>query len=373
MYNRKITLDEEHQKFVESNFDSRRLTIYVRNIGLLGWTKLEVTWLHVYKSKGNSELYYVFKLRRARMFRRGSVDICDIVILLGWSHPDFPEKFNGSKLGVGQDSTYPPFSEKWDIEFSKKLSQYIKSLPLTQLLFDYDKKIYDSFEKTNSKFISIYPSDVIKKRYLLPDFINESENLKPIFVSYYHDESKDLRAEFETSFGKYIKSASIYPGEIESGVSDQFIRKQISKRISKCKFLFILLEKNGYSRKWIDWEIRAALTIKGQTYKSIPIATLLGPDMNEIRTFVNNEVKSVSGKTNSKEILRYSDDIYSSTLKKFGYTLPVRIIDNLLSGYGILAGYPREIVDLVNVLNDSLNTKGNPISHRKLMQEDFNR
>jgi hypothetical protein len=84
-----------------------------------------------------------------------------------------------------------------------------------------------------------------------------------VFVSYYHDEDQEYRNRFEERFGHLFISKSVYPGDINTDASDEYIKRLIQQRyITDSSVLIVLVGPNTWRRKHVDWEISAALNKK---------------------------------------------------------------------------------------------------------------
>lgn len=81
------------------------------------------------------------------------------------------------------------------------------------------------------------------------------------FVSYYHKDDNKYRAKFENLFGDLIIGKSVEDGDIDSDISDEYIKQLIKKDYLKdTTVLVVLIGPNTKCRKHVDWEISGALS-----------------------------------------------------------------------------------------------------------------
>lgn len=127
-----------------------------------------------------------------------------------------------------------------------------------------------------------------------------------VFISYYHDADQYYRNYFEDLFGHLFIGKSVKPGDIDTDVSTEYIKRLIQQGyISDTSVIVVLIGANTWGRKHVDWEISAALSKKIGGYSG-----LLGlwlpthPD--------------------------YGRDKYKSDI------VPPRLVDNLKTGYAKL-------------------------------------
>ena len=124
-----------------------------------------------------------------------------------------------------------------------------------------------------------------------------------VFVSYYHKDDEKYRNRFEKVFGDLFISKSVEPGDIDTDVSTDYIKRLIQKDyISDASVIIVLVGAKTYCRKHVDWEISAALSKKAGGYSG-----LLGLCLPTHPNYKEN----------------YNQDI-----------VPSRFVDNLESGSG---------------------------------------
>lgn len=91
-----------------------------------------------------------------------------------------------------------------------------------------------------------------------------------IFISYYHKDDEYYRYQFEQSFGHLFISKSVQPGDINSDVSADYIKRLIQMGyITDASVVVILVGPKTYCRKHVDWEISAGLNKKVGGYSGL--------------------------------------------------------------------------------------------------------
>lgn len=91
-----------------------------------------------------------------------------------------------------------------------------------------------------------------------------------VFVSYYHAEDQYYREEFERRFGHLFISKSVEPGDIDSDLSDEYIKRLIQEGyLTDSSVVMVLVGPKTYCRKHVDWEISAGLNKKVGGYSGL--------------------------------------------------------------------------------------------------------
>ena len=91
-----------------------------------------------------------------------------------------------------------------------------------------------------------------------------------VFISYYHKEGESIRKRFEQLFGHLFINKSVEPGDIDTDVSTEYIKRLIQQSyIEDTSVLAVLIGPKAYCRKHIDWEISAALNKKVGGYSGL--------------------------------------------------------------------------------------------------------
>ena len=86
---------------------------------------------------------------------------------------------------------------------------------------------------------------------------------RKVFISYYHMDDQKYRDHLERYFGKLFISKSVQPGDINTDVSTDYIKRLIQQDyISDSSVLLVLIGPKTFCRKHVDWEISAALSSK---------------------------------------------------------------------------------------------------------------
>lgn len=136
-----------------------------------------------------------------------------------------------------------------------------------------------------------------------PFFESKKDTRHKVFISYYHKDDQYYRNQFEELFGHLFINKSVEPGDIDTDVSTEYIKRLIQKNyITDTSVLIVLVGPKTYCRKHVDWEISAALSKKVGGYSGLlGLCLPTHPD--------------------------YSKDKYKADI------VPPRLVDNLKSGY----------------------------------------
>ncbi len=99
--------------------------------------------------------------------------------------------------------------------------------------------------------------------------INNNSKHK-VFISYYHKDDELYRNEFERLFGHLFINKSVHDGDIDSDLSDEYIKKIIQQGyITDSSLILVLVGAKTYGRKHVDWEISAGLNKKVGGYSGL--------------------------------------------------------------------------------------------------------
>lgn len=132
---------------------------------------------------------------------------------------------------------------------------------------------------------------------------NSASTKHKVFVSYYHRDDQYYRNEFERRFSHLFISKSVEPGDIDSDLSDEYIKRLIQEGyLTDSSVVMVLVGPKTYCRKHVDWEISAGLNKKVGGYSG-----LVGILLPEFPLSADNKYN-------------YSD-------------IPPRLADNVKSGY----------------------------------------
>jgi len=134
------------------------------------------------------------------------------------------------------------------------------------------------------------------------NFNNVYNTKHKVFISYYHYDDQYYRDFFEKLFGHLFINKSVEPGDIDTDVSTEYIKRLIQQNyITDSSVLIVLVGAKTYCRKHVDWEISAALNKKVGGYSGLfGLCLPEHPDYNK----------------------NYHEDI-----------VPARLVDNITTGY----------------------------------------
>ncbi len=130
------------------------------------------------------------------------------------------------------------------------------------------------------------------------------------FVSYYHKDDSEYKKEFLTLMDDLTVTKSVKDGDINSNLSDDYVKQLIQKGyLSDTTVLIVLIGPKTKCRKHVDWEISGALNYKvGESYSGL--LGLILPEHND----------------------------YGTTKATYS-KMPARLGDNFKSGYAIIRDY----------------------------------
>lgn len=148
------------------------------------------------------------------------------------------------------------------------------------------------------------------------------------FVSYYHKDDSEYKKKFLNLMDDLIVNKSVEDGDINSDVSDEYVKQLIQKEyLHDTTVLIVLLSNKTKCRKHVDWEISGALNYKvGDSY-----AGILGLKLP----------------THSD----YGTGKYTYNL------LPDRLSDNLKSGYALIRDYTTDRKKLQGYIEEAFNLR----------------
>jgi len=353
---------------------NRRVTLYVR--GAFGYERIEAKWVRVDRrpyAQYADAIFVEFQPRRTRLARvMRLTSRPDLVILLGWDHPDLQQATESTQqtMTIGQHTTtytvtqtkYASADARYPQEFESALDAHLTSLPLTQLLLDLRGETITQRPSSTGRPVEavvpvFHPSGVRER---------EPEDTRAaVFVSYHHGRDARARERFERDHGTVIRSSSIYPGEISRGPE---VRREIRRRIVGCDFLVILVGRETYTRRWVDWEINAALT-RGPDGAPRPVVGVLLPESADLGGFLPPD-RPVRPGESVGTLRRRSDELAAEMLAATGTTLPARLLDNLLGGYALLVPWPASPAALRGTLA-SATGRARPVNGRRLLARNL--
>lgn len=98
----------------------------------------------------------------------------------------------------------------------------------------------------------------------------DSNSKHKVFISYYHKDDQYYKDKFEDLFGEIFINKSVGDGDIDDDLSANYIKRLIQEGyITDASVLVVLVGKNTYKRKHVDWEISAALNKKVGGYSGL--------------------------------------------------------------------------------------------------------
>lgn len=119
-------------------------------------------------------------------------------------------------------------------------------------------------------------------------FYKSNEEKHKVFISFYHYDDQIYRDEFEKLFGHLFINKSVEDGDIDTDISDEYIKRLIREEyISDASVVIVLCGSNTWKRKHIDWEIYAGLDKKANGYSG-----LLGIHLPTHPDYQNDKYKS---------------------------------------------------------------------------------
>ncbi|MYF45727.1 MAG: hypothetical protein F4223_04680 [Rhodobacteraceae bacterium] len=169
---------------------------------------------------------------------------------------------------------------------------------------------------------------------------NSNKNPKhKTFISFHHEDDL-FKKDFEKQWGEQFKgfvSRSVRDGDIDKNKSTEHTRQLIRDNfISDATVTLVLVGKNTWKRKHVDWEIASSIR---DTRKN-PRTGLLG-------LFLPTYSEHVSGMKTS--VLKKAENglIYNP------YNIPPRLYDNIECGFAKLYSWPNSPIDLRLWIHDA--------------------
>jgi hypothetical protein len=148
-----------------------------------------------------------------------------------------------------------------------------------------------------------------------------------VFISYYHKDDQYYRDHFEILFGQLFINKSVEPGDIDTDVSTEYIKRLIQQNyIEDASVLVVLVGPKTYGRKHVDWEISAALNKKVGGYSGLlGLCLPTHPD--------------------------YPKDKYNSGI------VPPRLIDNLKSDYAKFYNWTEDETNIKKFIEEAFQAR----------------
>lgn len=346
---------------------NRRVTLYLG--GLFGYKQIEAEWAHVERRQHAVRVRLLPRRKRAPRVMVLTGDP-DLVIVLGWGHPDLQQATvttrDTTSLGRQVIATtlhatrYTGGDPRYEQDFERALDDYLESLPLAQLLVDLRGERITRSQAAPVDARLFHPSATLEVGAA------RLAATTSVFVSYHHGGDAAARERFERGNGPVIRSASIYPGELGTGPE---VRRGIRRRILGCDSVVVLVGRDTHTRRWVDWEIRAALT-RDANGAPKPVVGILLPEMADLGEALATRWEVRPGESSSALIGR-SDAVSRELLDAVGTTVPARLLDNLLSGYATLVEWPASPGALLEALDAAAGDRGRPVNSRRLRAKNI--
>ena len=130
-----------------------------------------------------------------------------------------------------------------------------------------------------------------------------------VFISYHHANDQDYKNEFVRLFQNYFIDKSVHLGEYDEDLSTDYIKRLIrEEKITDSSIVVVLIGKDTYKRKHVDWEISAGLSCLAGGCSGL-LGIILPTYYNSLEN-------------------------YNLPRNKFLYdTIPPRLSDNIKTGY----------------------------------------
>jgi hypothetical protein len=81
-----------------------------------------------------------------------------------------------------------------------------------------------------------------------------------VFVSYHHENDQEYRTQFERICNDVIVSKSVEIGDIDPNANTEYVRQKIrDEYLSDSTVTVVLIGKETWQRKYVDWEIYSSL------------------------------------------------------------------------------------------------------------------
>src|SRR5207248_5730326 len=102
---------------------------------------------------------------------------------------------------------------------------------------------------------------------------------------------------------------------------------------------------------------------------------LLTPELSSAATEIRAEIDVARSKGKrqnytTRNVHEISETLGAQMRAMRGFTLPARLVDNLLAGHGVLAAWPEDIHQLEALIAQGRSVMGKPLNSRMLMRTD---
>ncbi len=158
--------------------------------------------------------------------------------------------------------------------------------------------------------------------------MNWYQNSEPtkhkVFLSFYHGDDQYYRNEFEAQFNHLFINKSVEPGDIESDLSDEYIKRLIQEGyLTDSSVVVVLVGPKTYCRKHVDWEIAAGLNKKvgghsglvGILLPEFPLSSHNRYSYNDLPARLADNVKSDYSEIYTWDYVCSSDTLIKSAIQ----------------------------------------------------------
>ncbi len=157
--------------------------------------------------------------------------------------------------------------------------------------------------------------------------LNVNNTKHRVFISYHHQNDQEYKNYFENYFGDIFINHSVAPGDINTDVSHEYVKKLIQNGyVQHSSVVVVLLGTETHLRKHVDWEISAALSSKVGGCSGL-VGILLPTHLN------------------------FNKGPYSPDL------IPPRLKDNTDSGYAKIYNWTEDKKAIQNIIEEAFESK----------------
>jgi hypothetical protein len=173
-----------------------------------------------------------------------------------------------------------------------------------------------------------------------------------IFISYHHNNDDDYKKEFEDLYCDILDSCiskSVQDKDINDNLPDEKIREIIRDNyLKKSTVTIVLVGKDTWKRKHIDWEIYSSL-YDGLKNKRNGLIGVLLPTYDWIHGIDSGEIfKNISKLEKTEDNKEY-----------FPYNIPPRLYDNIQTGYAKIYSWDDFIINYEEYIHEAFERKNN--------------
>lgn len=166
----------------------------------------------------------------------------------------------------------------------------------------------------------------------LKELLAEDTPRHKVFISF-HNDDMEYKKRFEKTFGEYLDgfvSKAVGDGDINPDLPTETIRQQIrDKFIADASVTIVLVGKNTWKRKHVDWEISSSIRDTKNNSRTGLIGILL-PTYCPPLLYAS-----------------YGDGLITKDGVSYNpYNIPPRLHDNIQCGFASLYSWPTSAYDL---------------------------